>query len=103
ERNTGKGDDDDAEENGAAGAAGHQDGDEDKSGGGEKHLGIGSLAKPNKGGGIGDDDFRITQADEGDEQADAGGGAAREAIGDAGEGLFAHWCEGEGAEKEAGK
>src|SRR2546429_5788201 len=103
ERNTGKGDDDDADENGAADAAGHQDGHEDESGGGEKDLGIGSFAKPDEGGGIGDDDFRITQADEGDEQADAGGGAVLEAIGDAVDDLFAHFGEGEEQKKEAGK
>src|SRR2546429_7585407 len=88
ERNTGKGDDDDAEENGAAGAAGHQDGDEDKSGGGEKDLGIGSLAKPDEGGGVGGDDFCITQADEGDEQVDAGGGGGAEGMGDGVAGLL---------------
>src|SRR5256884_9571342 len=103
ERNTGKGEDDDAEENGAAGAAGHQDGEEDKSGGREQDLGTGSLAKPDEGGGIGHDDFRITQADESDEQADAGGGAVLEAIGDAVDDLFAHFGEGEEQKKEAGK
>src|SRR5947208_4910518 len=102
ERNTGKGDDDDAEENGAADAAGHQDGDEDESGGGEKDLGVGSFAKPDEGGGIGDDDFCVTQTDEGDEQADAGGRAVLEAIGGADDDLFAHFGEGEEQKKEAG-
>jgi len=103
ERNTGKGDDDDAEENGAADAARHQGGHEDESGGGEKHLGIGSLAKPHKRGGVGDDDLRVTQTDEGDEQADADGGAVLEAIGDAVDDLFADFGEGEEKKEEAGK
>src|SRR5439155_10999703 len=103
ERNTGKGDDDDAEENGAADAARHQGGHEDESGGGEKHLGIGSLAKPHKRGGVGDDDLRVTQTDEGDEQADAGGGAVLEAIGDAIDDLFAHFGQREEKKEKAGE
>jgi hypothetical protein len=67
------------------------------------NLGIGDFADCDEGGGIGDDDFRIAQADEGDEQADAGGGAVLEAIGDAVDDLFADVGEGEEKEEKAGE
>ena len=103
ERNTGESDGNDAEENGAANAAGHQDGNENESSSGEKHLRIGSFAQADKGGGIGDNDFGVAQADEGDEKADTGGGAVLEAIGDAVDDLFADVGEREDKKEQARK
>src|SRR5882762_5520982 len=67
ERNASESDDGDPQENGAADAPGHQDGNENESRGGEKNLRIGSFAQPDESGGIGHNDFRVAQADEGDE------------------------------------
>ena len=103
ERNSRESDDHDAEENGAGDAARHQDGHENKSGGGEKDLWVGSLAQADEGGRVGDDDFCVTQADEGDEEADACRGAVLEAIGNAVDDLFAHFGEREKEKEEAGE
>ncbi len=103
ERNTGESDGNDPQENGAANAAGHQDGDENESSGGEKDLRVGSFAQADEGGGIGDDDFGVAQTDEGDEEADARGGAVLEAIGNAVDDLFADFGESEDEKKQAGK
>src|SRR5204863_93418 len=54
ERNSRESDDHDAEENGAGDAARHQDGHENKSGGGEKDLWVGSLAQADEGGEAGE-------------------------------------------------
>ena len=67
ERNAGKGDDDDTQKNGAANAPGHQDGNENESRGCEKNLRIGSFAQSDKGSGIGHNDLRVAQSNEGDE------------------------------------
>src|SRR5207245_4749032 len=103
ERNAGESDGDDADEDGAAYAASHQDGDENESRGGEKNLRIGDFADSDEGSWIGDDDFRVAQTDEGDEKADAGGGAVLETIGDAVDDLFADVGESEDEKKQAGK
>src|SRR5229473_395954 len=103
ERDSSEGDGDDADEDGAADAANHQDGDENESGGGETDLRIGNFAEAHEGGGIGDDDVGVAQADEGDEEADAGGGAVLEAIGNAVDDLLADVGEGEEKKEEAGE
>src|SRR5229473_1214944 len=103
ERNSGEGDGDDAQEDGAADAPGHQDSNEDEPRGGEANLRVGNFAKADKGGGIGDDYVCVAEADEGDEESDAGGGAVLEAIGNAVDDLFADVGEGEEEKEEAGE
>jgi len=66
-------------------------------------LRIGEFADPDKRGGIGDDNFCIAQADEGDEESDAGGGAMFQTIGNTVDDLLANFGEGEKKEKEAGE
>ncbi len=101
--NSSESDDDDADENGAADAAGHQDGDKNESDGGEDYLWIGEFADADKGGRIGDDDFCVAQADEGDEEADAGSGAVLKTIGDSVDDLFADVGEREEQKEQAGE
>src|SRR5713226_10456638 len=95
ERNAGKSDGDDSDEDGAADPPDHQDGDEGEPGSGETHLGIGDFAEADESGGIGDDNIRIAQADEGDEEADASGGTVFETIGNSIDDLFADVGQGE--------
>jgi len=52
-------------------------------------LRVGNFAETDEGGGVGDNDVGVAQADEGDEEADAGGGIVLEAIGNAVDDLFA--------------
>ena len=95
QRNAGESYDDDSEENRAANAAGHQNGDENESSGCEKHVRVGGFAKSDEGGGISDNDVRVAQTNEGDEQADAGGGAVLQAIGNAVDDLLADFDKGQ--------
>ncbi len=81
----------------------HQNGDENKSSGCEKHLRVGGFAQPDEGGGIGDNDIRVAQANEGDEQADAGGGAVFKAIGNAVDDLFADFGKRQQQKEKSGK
>src|SRR5882762_2135603 len=103
ERNAGESDGDDADENGAADAASHQNGDENQAQSCEENLGIGDFADADEGGGIGDDDFRVAHSNEGDEEADAGGGAVLETIGDTVDDLLADVGEREEEEEQAGE
>jgi hypothetical protein len=103
ERNAEKSDGDDTDKDGAADAPGHQNSDENQAQSCEKNLRIGDFADADEGGAIGDDDFCVAQPDESDEEADAGGGAVFEGVGDAVDDLFADVGEGENQKEEAGE
>src|ERR1700676_109972 len=103
EGDAGQGDGQDAEENGAADPAGHQDGDEQQANGSEKNLRVGSLAESHEGGGVCDDDFGVAEAHEGDEQADARGGAVFQGVWNAVYDLLADVGEREDQKEQAGE
>ena len=103
ERNAGQRDGDDAEQDRAANFARHQDRDDQQTRGGEKYLRIGRFAEADECRGMRDDHLCVAQADEGDEQADAGGGAVFQAVGDTVDDLFADVGEGQQQEERAGE
>src|ERR1700686_5815088 len=90
-----------SEKNRAANTPCHEDGDEQKSRGGKKHLRVGNFAEANEGCTIGDDNSGVAQTDERDEEANARGGAMFEAIGNAVHELLANIGEGEQQEEQA--
>ena len=64
---------------------------------------IGCFAESHEGGGIGDDDSRVAETDEGDEEADAGGSAVFEAIRNAIDDVLTHFGEREEQKEEPGE
>ena len=64
---------------------------------------IAEFADADESGGIGDDNFCVAQADEGDEESNAGGGAMFQTIGNAVDDLLANFGEGKKKKKNAGK
>src|SRR6266851_5090943 len=102
-RNSSEGAGDNSNKNGAADAPDHQDGDEHESGSGETHVRVGNFSQPDESSGIRDDDVGVAQADEGDKQADACGGAVLEAIGNAVDDLFAHIRKRKNQKEQPGK
>src|ERR1700730_496677 len=93
----------DTQQNRAAHAPNHQDRDEQKTGGGEKKLWVGSFAEADESSGIGDDDFRISQTDERDEQTNAGGRAMFQAIGNVVDDVLADVGKSKHEEEQAGQ
>ena len=67
------------------------------------HFTVGKAAQADKSGGIGHHQFRVPQSDEGDEEADSGGGGMLQAIGHAVDDLLANARDGEQKKDHAGK
>ncbi len=97
------GDDKNAEKNCAGDFTRHENCGEKKSRDGEEHAGIGKFSEADESGGIGDDEIRVAHSNEGDEEADAGGGAVLEAIGNVVDDAFADFGERQKKENYAGE
>ena len=103
EGNSRDGNSEHSKKNGAGDFARHENGGEQKSRDGEENAEIEEFSEADKRSGIGDDDVGIAHADECDEEADSGGGAVLEAVGDVVDDALADFGESEQQENDAGK
>ena len=99
----GDGGGEDADQHGGAHAPGQQGGDQQESEKRERGALIGQVAQGDGGGGMGHDDARIAEADEGDEEAHAGGHGRVEFVRDGGEDQLAHAQQREHQKRDAGE
>src|SRR5277367_664000 len=102
EGNAQQGDGDDTDEDRAADTLDHQNRDQKDSQSREKHLRIRSFSERHERGRVRHDDIRVAKSDEGDEEADAGGGAVLQAIGYSIDDLLADVRERENQKQHAG-